>query len=49
LKDSSVDIVGVDEFFYNGSQTLDAFFRENKAFSKEWMDLQAFIHKVHLL
>jgi hypothetical protein len=40
LKDSSVDTVQVDEFFYNGSlQTFDAYFTEHEAFSKEWMDL----------
>jgi hypothetical protein len=50
LKDSSVDTMQVDEFFCNGSlQTLNAYFTEHKAFSKEWMDLQAFFHKVHLL
>ena len=50
LKDSSIDIAGVDEFFCNGSvQILDAYFKELEAFSKEWMDLQAFLHKVHLL
>jgi hypothetical protein len=50
LKDSSVDTVRVDEFFYNRSlATLDAYFIEHEAFSKEWMDLQAFLHKVHPL
>jgi hypothetical protein len=50
LKDSSVDTVQIDEFFYNGSlQTFDAYFMEHEAFSKEWMDLQAFLHKVHPL
>jgi hypothetical protein len=40
LKDSSGDTVQIDEFFYNGSlQTLDAYFTEHEAFSKEWMDL----------
>jgi hypothetical protein len=40
LKDSSVDTVQIDEFFCNGSlQTLDAYFTEHEAFSKEWMDL----------
>jgi hypothetical protein len=48
LKDSSVDTVQIDEFFCNGSlQTLDAYFMEHEAFSKEWMDLQAFLHKAH--
>jgi hypothetical protein len=47
LKDSSADTIRVDEFFYNGSlQTLDAYFTKHEAFSKEWMDLQAFLHKV---
>jgi hypothetical protein len=42
--------VQIDEFFYNGSlQTFDAYFMEHEAFSKEWMDLQAFLHKVHPL
>jgi hypothetical protein len=40
LKDSSVHIVQIDEFFCNGSlQTLDAYFMEHEAFSKEWLDL----------
>jgi hypothetical protein len=44
LKDSSVHTIQIDEFFCNGSlQTLDAYFTEHKAFSKEWMDLQAFL------
>jgi hypothetical protein len=47
LKDSLVDTVQVDEFFCNGSfQTLDAYFTEHEAFSKEWMNLQAFLHKI---
>jgi hypothetical protein len=50
LKDSSVDTVQIDEFFCNGSlQTLDAYFTEHEAFSKEWMDLHAFLHKVHFI
>jgi hypothetical protein len=48
LKDSVIDTVQVDEFFWTGSlQTLDAYFTLLKAFSKEWMDLQAFLEKVH--
>jgi hypothetical protein len=48
LKDSSIDTVRVDEFFCNGSlQTLDAYFTEHEAFSKEWMDLQAFLYEVN--
>jgi hypothetical protein len=50
LKDLSVDTMRVDEFFCNGSlQILNAYFMEHKAFSKKWMDLQAFVHKVHPL
>jgi hypothetical protein len=50
LKNPSVGTVQVDEFFYNGSlQTLNAYFTEHEAFSKEWMDLQAFLRKVHPL
>jgi hypothetical protein len=50
LKDSLVDTVKIDEFFCNGSlQTLDAYFTEHEAFSKEWMDLHAFLHKVHFI
>jgi hypothetical protein len=36
LKDSLIDTMGLDEFFYNGSlQILDAYFTEHEAFSKE--------------
>ena len=50
LKDSSIDAMGLDELFCNGPlQTLDAYFTEHEAFSKEWMDLHAFLHKVHPL
>jgi hypothetical protein len=50
LKDSSVHTVQIDEFFCIGSlQTLDAYFTKHEASSKEWMDLQAFLHKVHFL
>jgi hypothetical protein len=45
--DSAGDALHVQEFFFFGSLlSTDAYYMEQKAFPKEWMDMKAFLKMV---